>query len=103
MQLKNHPYLRTNRFLASFSTEIDEGAAFDDWVKRLQFLDQKARFFEIANLPPKSLTDLYSKTGDTDIREKVIEFGDGIITPTFIQFHKLPAPKLHGVVTRVEL
>ncbi len=25
------------------------------------------------------------------------------ISPTFIQFHKLPAPKLHGVVTRVEL
>jgi len=25
------------------------------------------------------------------------------ISPTFIQFHKLPAPKLHGVVTRVEI
>ena len=25
------------------------------------------------------------------------------ISPTFIQFHKLPSPKLHGVVTRVEL
>lgn len=25
------------------------------------------------------------------------------ISPTFIQFHKLPALKLHGVVTRVEL
>jgi KUP system potassium uptake protein len=25
------------------------------------------------------------------------------ITPTFNQFHKLPTPKLHGVVTRVEL
>ena len=75
-RLKNHPYLRTNRFLTSFSSEIDDGVAFDDWVNRLQFLDQKARFFEIANLPPKSLTDLYSKTGDTDIREKVIECGD---------------------------
>jgi KUP system potassium uptake protein len=25
------------------------------------------------------------------------------ISPTFIQFHRLPAPKLHGVVTRVDL
>ena len=25
------------------------------------------------------------------------------ISPTFIQFHKLPAAKLHGVVTRLEL
>ena len=43
-RLKNHPYLRANRFLASFATEIDDGADFDDWVKRLQLLDQKARF-----------------------------------------------------------
>ncbi len=62
--------------MASFSTEIDDGAAFDDWVKRLQFLDQKARFFEIANLPPESLTNLYAKTGETDIRQKVIQCGD---------------------------
>ena len=26
-----------------------------------------------------------------------------ILVSLFIQFHKLPAPKLHGVVTRVEL
>ena len=25
------------------------------------------------------------------------------ISPAFIQFHRLPAPKLHGVVTRVEI
>ena len=25
------------------------------------------------------------------------------LSPTFIQFHRLPAPKLHGVVTRVEI
>jgi KUP system potassium uptake protein len=25
------------------------------------------------------------------------------LSPAFIQFHKLPAPKLHGVVTRIEL
>lgn len=25
------------------------------------------------------------------------------LTPTFVQFYRLPADKLHGVVTRVEL
>ena len=75
-RLKNHPYLRMNRFLASFATEIDDEAAFDDWVKRLQRLDQKARFFEIANLPAQSLSNLYSKIGEIDIRKKVIRCGD---------------------------
>lgn len=75
-RLKNHPYLRTDRFLASFSAEIDDETVFDDWVKRLQHLDQKARDFEIANLPTQSLSNLYSKIGEIDIRKKVSQCGD---------------------------
>lgn len=75
-RLKNHPYLRTNRFLASFATEIDNETAFDDWVKRLQQLDQRARSFEIANLPPESLSNLHLKTGGADIRKKINQCGD---------------------------
>jgi hypothetical protein len=82
-RLKEHPYLRTNRFLASLSTEIDDGAAFDDWIKRLQRLDQNARFYETANLPPQSLKNLYSKTGETDIQKKVIQCGDILKTIDF--------------------
>ena len=82
-RLKDHPYLRTDRFLASFSTEIDEGAAFEDWVKRLQHLDQNARYYEIANLPPNNLKNLYSKTGETDIHKKVIQCGDTLKTIDF--------------------
>ena len=82
-RLKNHPYLRINRFLASFSTEIDDGAAFDDWVIRLQLLDQKARFLEIDNLPQKSLKNLYAKTGETDIRQKVVQCGEILKTIDF--------------------
>ena len=74
--LENHPYLRVNRFLASFSKDIADGAAFGDWVKRLQRLDQNARFFEIANLPPKNLSNLQLETGETDIRQKVTQCGD---------------------------
>jgi KUP system potassium uptake protein len=25
------------------------------------------------------------------------------LTPNFVQFHKLPARKLHGVITRIEI
>ncbi|UCF91753.1 MAG: hypothetical protein JSW39_26355 [Desulfobacterales bacterium] len=82
-RLKNYPYLRADRFLASYSAEIADGAAFDDWVKRLQLLDQKARFFEIANLPPKSVTNFYSETGATAIWEKVVQCGDILKTIDF--------------------
>ncbi len=82
-RLKNHPYLRANRFLASFATEIDDGAAFDDWVNRLQLLDQKARFFEIANLPPQNLSNLHLETGETDIRQKINQCGDLLKTIDF--------------------
>ncbi len=75
-RLKNHPYLRTDRFLASFAAEIDDETVFDDWVKRLQRLDQKARDFEIANLPPENLSNLHFKTGATDIRKKIRQCGD---------------------------
>jgi len=75
-RLENHPYLRTNRFLASFAAEIDDATAFDDWIKRLQRLDQKARGFEIANLPPKNLANLHSKISETDIRKKISQCGD---------------------------
>ena len=85
-RLQNHPYLRADRFLASFSTQIDDGdngAAFGDWVKRLQHLDQKARFSEIANLPPKSLSYLHLETAETDIRQEVIRCGDILKTVDF--------------------
>jgi len=50
-RVKNHPYLRVDRFLASFSDEVDDSAAFATWVDRMQALDRDARKYEIANLP----------------------------------------------------
>ena len=51
-RVEGYPYLRVNRFLASFRTEIGDKAAFAAWVDRMQALDQDARKYEIANLPP---------------------------------------------------
>ncbi len=45
------PYLRANRFLASFADEPLSGTAFEAWVARLRRLDDEARSVEIANLP----------------------------------------------------
>jgi hypothetical protein len=49
-RVEGYPYLRTNRFLASFREEISGEASFTAWVNRMQALDQEARRHEIANL-----------------------------------------------------
>jgi hypothetical protein len=49
-KVEGYPYLRANRFLASFPEEVADKAAFAAWVDRMQALDQEARQFEIVNL-----------------------------------------------------
>lgn len=45
------PYLRVDRFLASFAGEVVLAPRFDAWVERLARLDAEARRYELANLP----------------------------------------------------
>ena len=42
-RVKKYPYLRVNRFLASFREEVDDPLAFEAWTDRMQSLDQDAR------------------------------------------------------------
>ena len=51
LRLAGYPYLRINRFLASFENLSDSESRFNQWVDRLQLLDQQARKLELANLP----------------------------------------------------
>jgi hypothetical protein len=44
------PYLRSDRFLASFRREAADGEAFDTWVEHLRRLDLRARGAELRNL-----------------------------------------------------
>ncbi len=48
-RVEGFPYLRVNRFLASFREEVGDKAAFNTWVDRMGAIDQEARRFEIAN------------------------------------------------------
>jgi len=51
-RIPGFPYLRVDRFSASFRDQVDDNpAAFDAWVARLKALDAKAREYEIGNLP----------------------------------------------------
>ncbi len=51
-RIEGFPYLRVNRFLASFRDEVKEPAAVAAWIDRLARLDAEARTVELANLPP---------------------------------------------------
>jgi len=44
------PYLRSDRFLASFADQAADGPAFDAWIERLRRLDLQARESELRNL-----------------------------------------------------
>ena len=59
-RVKKYPYLRVDRFIASFREEIDNQAAFAAWMDRMQALDQDARNYEIANLPDTAVAALDS-------------------------------------------
>lgn len=49
-RLAGFPYLRSNRFLASFTGELEDTAAFRVWLDRLAQLDLDAREIELRNL-----------------------------------------------------
>jgi len=49
-RVDGYPYLRVNRFLASFRDEVEDQEAFSAWVDQMQSLDRESRQFEIANV-----------------------------------------------------
>lgn len=49
-RVRGFPYLRVNRFLASFRSEPMEPARRDAWIERMRNLDRQARRAELANL-----------------------------------------------------
>ncbi|MBL4864534.1 MAG: hypothetical protein JKY63_06570 [Rhodobiaceae bacterium] len=49
-RVDGYPYLRINRFLASFEGELGSPDAVNEWVQRLRALDREARQVELQNL-----------------------------------------------------
>jgi hypothetical protein len=50
-RMAGFPYLRVNRFLASYAEEELDDARFGEWVNRMRALGTEAWAVEIANLP----------------------------------------------------
>lgn len=58
-RIPGYPYLRVNRFLASFRDQVkSDPAAFALWEGRLRDLDARARIYELSNLPSPLLVAL---------------------------------------------
>ena len=51
VRVAGFPYVRANRFLASFRDQVAEPEAFTAWLDRLQLLAEQGYAVEIANLP----------------------------------------------------
>ncbi|MBT8363126.1 MAG: hypothetical protein KJP23_00375 [Deltaproteobacteria bacterium] len=75
-RVKNYPYLRVNRLLASFREEVDDQVAFAVWVNRMQALDQDARKYEILNLPNSAVAALDSVNDRAGLYRKIATCGD---------------------------
>jgi hypothetical protein len=74
-RVKKYPYLRVDRFVASFHAEVDNKAAFAAWTDRMQALDQDARQYEIANLPNPAVAALTSVNDRAGLNRKIVTCG----------------------------
>jgi hypothetical protein len=75
-RVRNYPYLRVNRFLASFRTEVEERESFAAWLDQMQALDQNARRSEIANLAMDHKDTLSSENEKDQLFSKVVTCGN---------------------------
>lgn len=75
-RIEGFPYLRVNRFLASFREEAGEAEAFNAWVDRMQALDREARRYEIANLPHTAGVSSFSSNDPFELNHRVSRCGD---------------------------
>jgi hypothetical protein len=57
-RLPGHPYLRLDRFTASFAPQAaQDPGAWDAWLAHARALDRRARAVELRNLPPAALRE----------------------------------------------
>jgi len=75
-RLEGYPYLRINRFLASFRGDLRGAGPFEAWLARLKDLDRRARQFEIANLSAAERDSLQAHNGGASLDQKVVFCGD---------------------------
>lgn len=73
--VESHPWLRSNRFLASFRDSA-RGEALDQWLELLARLDARARPHELANMPRETRAALGEDVPErlADCRDRLVAF-----------------------------
>jgi len=75
-RVEGYPYLRVNRFLASFREEVEDKEAFSAWVDQMQSLDRESRQFEITNLVQTAESSASSPNDLSQIIDRLQSCGD---------------------------
>jgi hypothetical protein len=82
-RVAGYPYLRVDRFLASFRGSAATEEAFQAWVDRMQALDRVGRHFEIANLPAEGQKTLMERSPAQDLEARVSACGNTLRSADF--------------------
>ncbi|MGA6925148.1 MAG: hypothetical protein WBY88_05660 [Desulfosarcina sp.] len=75
-RVEEYPYIRTDRFIASFREEAESERTFDAWVDRMQAVDRLARRNEIAQLSDADILSIGSAGSRDQLYLKVVVCGD---------------------------
>jgi hypothetical protein len=75
-RVEHYPYLRADRFIASFAAETGGDRAFAAWIDRMQALDRTARTAEIANLSESAVASVQPTGGRPALFRQVAQCGD---------------------------
>ncbi|HSO20551.1 MAG TPA: hypothetical protein VLT88_13900, partial [Desulfosarcina sp.] len=82
-RISGFPYLRIDRFLASFRGEADDQREFGVWIGRLQDLDRSARRIEIDNLTDVDLAGMGWEDRRDALFDRVVACADLLKTADF--------------------
>lgn len=93
-RVEGHPYLRVDRFLASFRDEALDDRAFDAWIDRMQALDLEARRHELAN----SSASARSADEDAELLRETAACGDRMKAADFATADRRTAFRQHLTV-----
>ncbi|WP_305909412.1 hypothetical protein Q9L42_005605 [Methylomarinum sp. Ch1-1] len=83
MRVSAYPFLRSNRFLASFDATSMSTEAYAQWLELLRRTDQQARMLEFANLPAKAKLEITSRLPvNTTFRQRLRQCGRILLEAT---------------------
>jgi hypothetical protein len=95
-KIPGFPFLRTDRFLASFRHQPLTDAAYAEWLERMRQLDETLRLSEAANLPPAAAKALFAAAPLPGAPEQVLrQCGSRLVKAALQRPESRPLLRLH--------